>query len=115
MEGSDHSLNHGHRTDILTGDPVEEKPTDGKEKKLAGLQERQAKHEATVADFRSEKGQLAIKKIHEALDRRVGELIEGDSAAKALIDVLRSVGGEVVVTRRVAKEVERLQHLIERP
>jgi len=111
---SDHSLSHGHRTDIVSGDPVEEKPTDGKEKKLAKLQERHAKHEATVADFRSEKGKLIIEKIHEALDRRVDELIEEDATAKALMDVLRSIGVEVVVTRRIAEQMKALQRQIER-
>ena len=112
MPESDHSLNHGHSTDIVTGLPIQEKARDGKEKKLAGLRERQLQHEAVVDDFRSEKGQLALEKIHQALDRRVLELIEEDSTAKALMDILRSIGGEILATREITKQVETLQRLI---
>jgi len=114
VAGEDHSLDHGHKTDIVTGQPVEEEPKREGEKKLAGLRDRQAKHEAVLKDFQSGQGRLAIEKIHEALDNRVEELVKEDPTARALMSVLRSLGAEIVVTRRIREQVEILQRSIDR-
>ena len=108
-----HSLDHGSKTDILTGMPVEENRGQAKEKQLAELTDRQTKHEAVVKDLRTDQGQLAIEKIHEALDARVQELVREDPTARALMSVLQRFGAEVVATRRIKEQVERLQRSIE--
>lgn len=109
-----HSLDHGHKTDIVSGRPVEEEPGRKGEKQLAKLRERQVKHEALLEDLRSGQGRLAVEKIHEALDSRVAELVQQDPTASALMGVLQSFGVAIVVTRRIRKEVEELQDLINR-
>lgn len=109
-----HSLDRGHKTDIISGSPKEEESKRKEEKQLAGLEERQAKHEAVLRDLRSGQGRLAIEKVHEALDRRVEELIQEDSTARTLMSILQSFGAEIVVTRRIRKQVETLQYWIDR-
>ena len=109
-----HSLDHGHKTDIVSGFPAENETESTQEKQLAKLRDRQAKHEATLSDLQSEKGQRVIEKVHEALDNRVMELVKEDETARALMSVLESFGAEIVATRAIRQQVESLHRLLDR-
>lgn len=108
-----HTLDHGHQTDIVSGKPVEEEQEGQREKQLAELRDREAKHDAVVKDLRSGQGRQAIEKIHQALDNRVQELVQKDPTARALMSILQSFDSEVVAARQIREYVESLQRRIE--
>lgn len=110
----DHSLDHGHQQDILTGKPIE--PDDSippsRAEKLSGLRQRQIEAESVVQELQSPEGWRTIEVIHQALDERVDELVKDDDQCQAYIKLLNSFGAKVATGRQIAKRIALLENAV---